>query len=60
MNPYTLTLLRHGDIDHHRRLIGSSDLPLNDAGRAAIEHPAKEWRLQPCPAPSIPCPSPTL
>ncbi|MEQ6291307.1 histidine phosphatase family protein [Vogesella sp. GCM10023246] len=41
MNPYTLTLLRHGDIDHHGRLIGSSDLPLNDAGRAAM---AASWQ----------------
>lgn len=32
MNPYTLTLLRHGDIDHGGRLIGRTDLPLSEHG----------------------------
>ncbi|MFC3625851.1 histidine phosphatase family protein [Vogesella amnigena] len=41
MNPYTLTLLRHGDIDHQGRLVGSSDLPLNEVGRMAM---AASWQ----------------
>lgn len=32
MNPYTLTLLRHGQIDHQGRLVGRSDLPLTAQG----------------------------
>lgn len=32
MNPFTLTLLRHGDIDHGGRLIGHTDLPLSERG----------------------------
>ncbi|WP_293763463.1 histidine phosphatase family protein [uncultured Aquitalea sp.] len=40
MNPYTLTLLRHGEIDHEGRLIGRTDLPLNDLG---CEQMARSW-----------------
>ncbi|NDV13675.1 histidine phosphatase family protein [Crenobacter caeni] len=36
MNPYTLTLLRHGEIDHQGRLIGRTDLALTDAGHAQM------------------------
>ncbi|AXK39086.1 histidine phosphatase family protein [Crenobacter cavernae] len=36
MNPYTLTLLRHGEIDHDGRLIGRTDLPLNEQGWAQL------------------------
>ncbi|MEN2426820.1 histidine phosphatase family protein [Chromobacterium vaccinii] len=38
MNPYTLTLLRHGDIDHDGRLIGLTDLPLTELGHQQLEH----------------------
>ncbi|VEB40279.1 Phosphoglyceromutase [Chromobacterium violaceum] len=38
MNPYTLTLLRHGDIDHDGRLIGLTDLPLTELGQQQLEH----------------------
>ena len=41
MNPYTLTLLRHGDIDHQGRLIGHTDLPLTERGRADM---AASWQ----------------
>ena len=41
MNPYTLTLLRHGEIDHAGRLIGSGDLPLNALGQAQM---AQSWQ----------------
>lgn len=42
MNPYTLTLLRHGDIDHQGRLIGHTDLPLTERGAADM---AASWQL---------------
>ncbi|WP_235445633.1 histidine phosphatase family protein [Gulbenkiania mobilis] len=32
MHPYTLTLLRHGEIDHGGTLVGRRDLPLTDTG----------------------------
>jgi hypothetical protein len=41
MNPYTLTLLRHGEIDHDGRLIGRTDLPLNDLG---CEQMSRSWQ----------------
>ncbi|KZE33233.1 histidine phosphatase family protein [Crenobacter luteus] len=41
MNPYTLTLLRHGEIDHDGRLIGRTDLPLNEQGWAQLRD---SWR----------------
>ena len=41
MNPYTLTLLRHGDIDHQGRLIGHTDLPLTERGRTDM---AASWQ----------------
>ncbi|MBP7580071.1 MAG: histidine phosphatase family protein, partial [Vogesella sp.] len=41
MNPYTLTLLRHGDIDHQGRLIGHTDLPLTAQGQADM---AASWQ----------------
>ncbi|WP_312854424.1 histidine phosphatase family protein [Paludibacterium denitrificans] len=41
MFPYTLTLLRHGDIDHEGRLIGQTDLPANDSG---ITQMARSWQ----------------
>ncbi|OWY38312.1 histidine phosphatase family protein [Xenophilus sp. AP218F] len=41
MNPYTLTLLRHGDIDHAGRLIGLTDLPLTERGQAQL---ARSWQ----------------
>ena len=37
MNPYTLTLLRHGDIDHQGRLIGHTDLALTARGLADMQ-----------------------
>ncbi|WP_028535810.1 histidine phosphatase family protein [Paludibacterium yongneupense] len=41
MNPYTLTLLRHGEIDHQGRLIGHLDLPLTELGARQM---ASSWR----------------
>ncbi|BAK78664.1 phosphoglycerate mutase [Pseudogulbenkiania sp. NH8B] len=41
MNPYTLTLLRHGDIDHEGRLVGRLDLALNERGRRQL---AASWQ----------------
>jgi broad specificity phosphatase PhoE len=41
MNPYTLTLLRHGEIDHDGRLIGRTDLPLNELG---CEQMSRSWQ----------------
>lgn len=41
MFPYTLTLLRHGNIDHEGRLIGQTDLPANDSG---ITQMARSWQ----------------
>jgi broad specificity phosphatase PhoE len=41
MNPFTLTLLRHGEIDHGGRLIGGrSDLPLTEHGQIQL---AASW-----------------
>lgn len=40
MNPYTLTLLRHGDIEHDGRLIGLTDLPLTERGQRQL---AASW-----------------
>jgi broad specificity phosphatase PhoE len=37
MNPYTLTLLRHGDIDHQGRLAGRRDVPLTPEGGAMMD-----------------------
>ncbi|OHX12386.1 phosphoglycerate mutase [Chromobacterium sphagni] len=41
MNPYTLTLLRHGEIDHDGRLIGLTDLPLTEHGQQQL---ARSWQ----------------
>ncbi|AUH53306.1 histidine phosphatase family protein [Chromobacterium sp. ATCC 53434] len=41
MNPYTLTLLRHGDIEHDGRLIGLTDLPLTELGHQQL---ARSWQ----------------
>ncbi|MBV8049051.1 MAG: histidine phosphatase family protein [Paludibacterium sp.] len=37
MNPYTLTLLRHGDIDHQGRLAGRREVPLTPEGSAMMD-----------------------
>jgi broad specificity phosphatase PhoE len=42
MNPFTLTLLRHGEIDHGGRLIGgATDLPLTEQGLTQM---AASWQ----------------
>lgn len=41
MNPYTLTLLRHGDSGENRRLAGQLDDPLTETGLAQME---KSWQ----------------
>lgn len=38
MNPYSLTLLRHGDIDHNGCLIGQTDIPVNEYGHQQMAH----------------------
>jgi alpha-ribazole phosphatase len=41
MNPYTLTLLRHGTIDHQGAIAGQRECPLTDAGQATME---RSWK----------------
>jgi broad specificity phosphatase PhoE len=41
MNPYTLTLLRHGEIDHQGRLVGRLDLGLTERGARQM---ASSWQ----------------
>ncbi|WP_133679001.1 histidine phosphatase family protein [Paludibacterium purpuratum] len=41
MNPYTLTLLRHGEIDHQGLLTGQRDVPLTTEGGAAMD---RSWQ----------------
>jgi alpha-ribazole phosphatase len=38
MNPYTLTLLRHGDIDHQGCLTGQREAALTETGALLMEH----------------------
>jgi len=37
MNPYTLTLLRHGEIDHQECLAGQREITLTEAGKTIME-----------------------
>jgi alpha-ribazole phosphatase len=41
MNPYTLTLLRHGKIDHQGSLVGQHECALTDSGQAVME---RSWK----------------
>lgn len=41
MNPYTLTLLRHGDIDQQNLLTGQHETPLSEAGNAMMD---RSWQ----------------
>jgi alpha-ribazole phosphatase len=41
MNPYTLTLLRHGEIDHQGCLAGQREVALTEAGHAMME---RSWQ----------------
>ncbi|BEV72848.1 histidine phosphatase family protein [Paludibacterium sp. THUN1379] len=41
MNPYTLTLLRHGDIDHQNLLTGQREAALTEAGSAMMD---RSWQ----------------
>lgn len=41
MNPYTLTLLRHGAIDHHGTLVGQREVALTEDGQAMME---RSWK----------------
>lgn len=41
MNPYTLTILRHGEIDPQGCLAGQREVPLTEAGQAMM---ARSWK----------------